>query len=136
MDATLFVMRQRDLHRYHTLRLVLDHRTTGRHQPAAEGPPPPPAHGSSDDRGPAGPAPRQSGPPFPAPPPASHATTAPHPGPGRYAGLKTTHLTEKLQSGEGLAVSRPTVYRLRKAQEGRLLLWDGSPHSPPSGLTG
>jgi hypothetical protein len=70
---------------------------------------------------------------------------------GRYAGLNTTHLTEKLQTDEGLAVSRPTVYRVlraagvprprhrrpprhrarrvRKAQEGVLLLWDGSPHA-------
>lgn len=68
-----------------------------------------------------------------------------------YAGLNTTHLTEKLQADEGLPVSRPTVYRLlrtagvarprhrrpprhrarrmRKAQEGLLLLWDGSPHA-------
>jgi transposase len=70
---------------------------------------------------------------------------------GRYAGLNTTHVTEKLHADEGLTVSRPTVYRLlraagvarprhrrpprhrarrvRKAQEGLLLLWDGSPHA-------
>lgn len=70
---------------------------------------------------------------------------------GRYAGLNTTHLTEKLQTDVGFTVSRPTVYRLlraagvararrrrpprhrarrvRKAQEGVLLLWDGSPHA-------
>jgi len=69
---------------------------------------------------------------------------------GRYAGLNTTHLTEKCQA-EGLAVSRATVYRLlraagiarprsrrpprhrarrlRKAQAGLLVLWDGSPHA-------
>jgi hypothetical protein len=65
MDATRFVLRQRDLHRYPTLGLVRDHRPPGRDQPAAECPPPPLAHGSPKDRGPAGPVPRQSGPPFP-----------------------------------------------------------------------
>jgi transposase len=67
-----------------------------------------------------------------------------------YAGLNTTHLTEKLQA-EGLAVSRVTVHRVlraagvarprhrrpprhrarraRKAQAGLLVLWDGSPHA-------
>lgn len=68
----------------------------------------------------------------------------------RYKGLNDTHLTEKLNEGEGIALSRPTVRRIlrqagiiavrtrrpkrhykrreRKAQEGALLLWDGSPH--------
>jgi DNA-binding transcriptional ArsR family regulator len=69
---------------------------------------------------------------------------------GRYQGLNDTHLTEKLKEKEKLSVSRPTVREIlrgagiaavrkrgvkrhykrreRKAQEGALLLWDGSPH--------
>src|SRR6187200_3261794 len=69
---------------------------------------------------------------------------------GRYRGLNDTHLTEKLKEKEKIALSRPTVRtilrqggiaavrkrgvkrhykrRERKAQEGDLLLWDGSPH--------
>jgi len=69
---------------------------------------------------------------------------------GRYQGLNDSHLTEKLKDKEKIAVSRPTVRtilrkagiaairkrgvkrhykrRERKAQEGALLLWDGSPH--------
>lgn len=69
---------------------------------------------------------------------------------GRYHGLNDTHLTEKLNENEKIALSRPTVRtilrqggiaavrkrgvkrhykrRERKAQEGDLLLWDGSPH--------
>ncbi|MGH7393804.1 MAG: ISNCY family transposase [Candidatus Rokuibacteriota bacterium] len=69
---------------------------------------------------------------------------------GRYQGLNDTHLTEKLKEKEKLNVSRSTVRvilrqagiaairrrgvkrhykrRERKAQEGELLLWDGSPH--------
>jgi Helix-turn-helix domain len=69
---------------------------------------------------------------------------------GRYQGLNDTHFTEKLKEQEELNLSRPTVRRLlraagiaavrkrgvkrhykrreRKAQEGALLLWDGSPH--------
>ncbi|HET8670121.1 MAG TPA: ISNCY family transposase [Candidatus Saccharimonadales bacterium] len=69
---------------------------------------------------------------------------------GRYHGLNDTHLTEKLKEKEKIALSRPTVRtilrqggiaavrkrgvkrhykrRERKAQEGDLLLWDGSPH--------
>jgi hypothetical protein len=68
----------------------------------------------------------------------------------QYQGLNDTHLTEKLQEKEKIALSRPTVRRIlrsagiaavrtrgvkrhykrreRKAQEGALLLWDGSPH--------
>jgi transposase len=68
----------------------------------------------------------------------------------RYRGLNDSHLTEKLKEKEKIAVSRPTVRiilrqagiaavrkrgvkrhykrRERKAQEGALLLWDGSPH--------
>jgi transposase InsO family protein len=69
---------------------------------------------------------------------------------GRYQGLNDTHLTEKLREKEKIALSRATVRTLlrqagiaavrkrgvkrhykrreRKAQEGALLLWDGSPH--------
>jgi hypothetical protein len=69
---------------------------------------------------------------------------------GRYQGLNDTHLTEKLKEKEKMVLSRPTVRRLlraagiatvrkrgvkrhykrreRKAQEGSLVLWDGSPH--------
>lgn len=69
---------------------------------------------------------------------------------GPYKGLNDTHLTEKLNEKEGMKLSRATVRRVlrqggvaavrkhrakrhykrreRKAQEGALLLWDGSPH--------
>ena len=69
---------------------------------------------------------------------------------GRYQGLNDTHLTEKLQEKEEISQSRPTVRgilsvagiaavkkrgvkrhykrRERKAQEGALVLWDGSSH--------
>lgn len=69
---------------------------------------------------------------------------------GRYQGLNDTHLTEKLNEKEKVGLSRATVRGLlrqagiaavrkrgvkrhykrreRKAQEGALLLWDGSPH--------
>lgn len=69
---------------------------------------------------------------------------------GRYQGLNDTHLTEKLQEKEKITISRPAVRRFlrqagiaavrkrgvkrhykrreRKAQEGALVLWDGSPH--------
>jgi hypothetical protein len=69
---------------------------------------------------------------------------------GRYQGLNDTHFTEKLKEKEKMNLSRPTVRRVlraagiaavrkrgvkrhykrreRKAQEGALLLWDGSPH--------
>jgi len=69
---------------------------------------------------------------------------------GRYQGLNDTHLTEKLREKESVRLSRATVRRIlrqggvaaarkhrakrhykrreRKAQEGELLLWDGSPH--------
>ena len=69
---------------------------------------------------------------------------------GRYQGLNDTHLTEKLKEKEKMALSRPVVRtilrqagiaavrrrgvkrhykrRERRAQEGALLLWDGSPH--------
>ena len=69
---------------------------------------------------------------------------------GRYQGLNDTHLSEKLKELEKIHLSRPTVRRVlraagivavrkrgvkrhykrceRKAQEGALLLWDGSPH--------
>jgi len=69
---------------------------------------------------------------------------------GRYQGFNDTHLTEKLKEKEKIVLSRPTVRtflrqagiaavrkrgvkrhykrRERRAQEGALLLWDGSPH--------
>jgi transposase InsO family protein len=69
---------------------------------------------------------------------------------GCYRGLNDTHFTEKLKEKEKIVVSRATVRtilrqagiaavrrrgvkrhykrRERKAQEGALLLWDGSPH--------
>lgn len=69
---------------------------------------------------------------------------------GRYRGLNDTHFSEKLREKEELELSRSTVRRVlraagiasvrkrgvkrhykrreRKAQEGALLLWDGSPH--------
>lgn len=69
---------------------------------------------------------------------------------GRYQGFNDTHLTEKLKEKEKIVLSRPTVRTLlrqagiapvrkrgvkrhykrreRRAQEGALLLWDGSPH--------
>ena len=69
---------------------------------------------------------------------------------GRYQGFNDTHLTEKLKEKEKIALSRSTVRtilrqagiaavrkrgvkrhykrRERRAQEGALLLWDGSPH--------
>ena len=69
---------------------------------------------------------------------------------GPYQGLNDTHLTEKLKEKEKIALSRASVRtilrqagmaavrkrgvkrhykrRERKAQEGALLLWDGSPH--------
>ena len=69
---------------------------------------------------------------------------------GRYRGLNDTHLTEKLKEKEQMSLSRPAVRRMlrqagiaavrkrgvkrhykrreRKAQEGALVLWDGSPH--------
>jgi hypothetical protein len=69
---------------------------------------------------------------------------------GHYRGLNDTHLTEKLKEKEKIDLSRATVRvilrragiaavrkrgvkrhykrRERRAQEGELLLWDGSPH--------
>lgn len=69
---------------------------------------------------------------------------------GRYQELNDTHFTEKLKEQEKIGLSRPTVRRIlrragiaavrkrgvkrhykrreRRAQEGSLLLWDGSPH--------
>ncbi len=146
-EHELLPMRQRELHRYHTLCLVLERRITGaqaavslalseRHvwwllarlrtdgQPAL-------VHGN---RG------RPSGRRLPEPTQAQILTLAQ----GRYAGLNTAHLTEKLRAEAGLCVSRPTVHRRRrgagvarprrrrrprKAQAGLLVLWDGSPHA-------
>jgi hypothetical protein len=69
---------------------------------------------------------------------------------GKYAGFNDQHFQEKLVEVEGLAVSRATVRRVlraagieaarkrrpprhrrrreRKAQEGQMIIWDGSPH--------
>lgn len=154
MTNQLIPMTPRDLHRHHVLRLVLEHRITGCEaarslglslrqvrrllaairvagQHAL-------VHGNRGQ-----PSARR----LPLPIQQRILTVAR----GRYAGLNTTHLTEKLQTSEGLVVSRPTVYRLltaagvarprhrrpprhrmrraRKPQAGLLLLWDGSPHA-------
>jgi transposase len=146
-------MRQQELHRYHTLQMVLEHRLTG--SEAAQ------SLGLSlrhvrrllarlrkegrravvhGNRG--RPSARRL----------SEATrqqilTGAR---GPYAGFNTTHLTEQLQAA-GLTVSRVTVHRVlraagvarprrrrpprhrsrrdRKAQAGQLVLWDGSPHA-------
>ena len=150
----LVPMSQRDLHRYHTLRLVRERRLTGAQAAAS-------LHLSErhvwwllarlrtagqhtlvhGNRG------RPSGRRLPEPTRAQILTLAQ----GRYAGLNTTHLTEKLQAEAGLRVSRATVHRLlraasvarprhrrpprhrvrrpRRAQAGLLVLWDGSPHA-------
>lgn len=152
--ARFLLMSQRDLQRYHTLRLVRERRLTGaeaatvlglteRHvwwllaRLRAEGREAL-VHGN---RG------RPSGHRLPAASQAQILALAR----GEYAGLNTTHLTEKLQAEHGLAVSRATVHRLlraagvarprhrrpprhrarrpRKAQAGQLVLWDGSPHA-------
>ena len=133
-------MRQRELHRYHTLRLVADRRITG--SEAAQ------SLGLSlrhvrrllarlredgrralvhGNRG------RPSGQRVAAATQQRIIALAR----GRYAGLNTTHLTEQLQATAGLAVSRVTVHRPprhrqrrdRKAQAGLLVLWDGSLHA-------
>ena len=153
-SLVLVPMSQRDLHRYHTLRLVLEHRLTGAQAATALGLTerhvwwllarlreegrPALVHGN---RG------RPSGRRLPKA--TQHQILALARGP--YAGLNTTHLTEKLQADHGLTVSRATVHRLlraagvtrprhrraprhrarrpRKAQAGTLVLWDGSPHA-------
>lgn len=147
-------MRQRELHRYHTLRLVADRRITGaeaaqslglslRHVRRLL------ARLRADGRralvhGNRG---RPSGQRVAAATRQQIVALAR----GKYAGLNTTHLTEQLQAHDGLAVSRVTVHRLlraagvarprrrrpprhrqrrdRKAQAGLLVLWDGSPHA-------
>lgn len=152
-ERELIPMSQRELHRYHTLRLVLEHRITGVQAAATLGLSlrhvrrltrrlrqegrRALVHGN---RG------RPSGHRLPAALQRQILTLAR----GRYAGLNTTHLTEKLQA-EGLPVSRVSVHRLlgaagvarprrrrpprhrarreRKAQAGLLVLWDGSPHA-------
>ncbi len=153
-DPERIPMSQRELHRYHTLRLVREGRTTGAQAAAS-------LHLSErhvwwllarlrqagrralvhGNRG------RPSGRRLPAALQQQILTLAR----GQYAGLNTTHLTEKLQEAVGLSVSRPTVHRLlraagvarprrrrpprhrtrrpRKAQAGLLVLWDGSPHA-------
>jgi hypothetical protein len=150
----LVPMSQRDLHRYHTLRLVLEHRLTGAQAATAlrlterhvwwlvarlrQDGRSALVHGN---RG------RPSGRRLPG---ATQRQILPL-ARGPYAGLNTTHLTEKLQAEHGLAVSRATIHRLlraagvarprhrrpprhrarreRKAQAGPLVLWDGSPHA-------
>ena len=146
-------MRQQELHRYHTLHLVLEHRLTGaeaaqslglslRHvrrllarlrQEGRRAV----VHGN---RG------RPSARRLPEATRQQILTGAR----GKYAGFNTTQLTEQLQAA-GLAVSRVTVHRVlraagvarprrrrpprhrarreRKAQAGQLVLWDGSPHA-------
>lgn len=150
----LVPMSQRDLHRYHTLRLVLEHRLTGAQAAAALGLTERHvwwllARLRHDGRGALvhGNRGRPSGRRLPAAVQQQILTLAR----GRYAGLNTAHLTEKLQGEHGLAVSRATVHRLlraagvarprhrrpprhrsrrdRKAQAGLLVLWDGSPHA-------
>jgi len=150
----LVPMSQRDLHRYHTLRLVLEHRLTGAQAAVSLGLTERQiwwllARLRTDGRqglvhGNRG---RPSGRRLPAAVQQQILTLAR----GLYAGLNTTHLTEKLQAEHGLAVSRATVHRLlraagvarprhrrpprhrarrpRKAQAGHLVLWDGSPHA-------
>jgi len=153
IDGERIPMSQRGLHRYHILRLVLEGRLTGaqaavslglseRHvwwllaRLRTEGRPAL-VHGN---RG------RPSGRRLPAATRQQILTLAR----GKYAGLNTTHLTEKLRA-EGLGVSRSSVHRLlraagvarprqrrpprhrarrpRQAQAGLLVLWDGSPHA-------
>ncbi len=151
-DPERIPMSQRELHRYHTLRLVREGRTTGAQAAAS-------LHLSErhvwwllarlrragrralvhGNRG------RPSGRRLPAALQQQILTLAR----GQYAGLNTTHLTEKLQTEVGLRVSRVSVHRLlraagvarprrpprhrarrlRKAQAGLLVLWDGSPHA-------
>ena len=153
-DRERIPMSQRELHRYHTLRLVLEGRTTGAQAAAS-------LHLSErhvwwllarlrqagrralvhGNRG------RPSGRRLPAALQQQILRLAR----GQYAGLNTTHLTEKLQEAVGLSVSRATVHRLlraagvarprhrrpprhrarrpRRAQAGLRVLWDGSPHA-------
>jgi transposase len=152
-DGERIPMSQRELHRYHTLRLVQEGRLTGAQAAVSLGLSERHVwwllarlrtagrralvHGN---RG------RPSGRRLPAATRQQLLTLAR----GKYAGLNTTHLTEKLQA-EGLRVSRSSVHRLlqaagvarprkrrpprhrarrpRKAQAGLLVLWDGSPHA-------
>lgn len=153
-DQEWIPMSQRELHRYHTLRLVLEGRITGAQAAASLGL----SHRHvwwllarlrtagrralvHGNRG------RPSGRRLPAALRARILTLAR----GPYAGLNTTHLTEKLQAEAGLTVSRVSVHRLlgaagvarprrrrpprhrarrpRRAQAGLLVLWDGSPHA-------
>jgi len=131
-------MSQRDLHRHHTLRLVLEHRLTGAHAATALG--------LTErhvwwlvtrlrqdgrralvqgNRG------RPSGRRLPGATPQQILALAR----GTYAGLNTTRLTEKLPADHGLAVSRAAVHRRRpagvvsprRAQAGRPCQLDGSP---------
>jgi predicted DNA-binding protein (UPF0251 family) len=166
-DQERIPMSQRELHRYHTLRLVLEGRITGAQAAASlrlserhvwwllarlrQAGRRALVHGN---RG------RPSGRRLPATLCGQILTLAR----GPYAGLNTTHLTEKLQAEAGLTVSRATVHRLlraaglarprrrrpprhrarrpRRAQAGLLVLWDGSPHAwledrgPPCSLVG
>ena len=153
-DARFLRMSQRDLHRYHTLHLVLEHRLTGaaaamtlglseRHvwwllaRLRQEGR----AALVHGNRG------RPSGRRLAVATQQQIVALAR----GPYVGLNTTHLTETLQAEHGLVISRATVHRLlraagvarprrrrpprhrarrpRKPQVGQLVLWDGSPHA-------
>ena len=117
----LVPMSQRDLHRYHTLRLVRERRLTGAQAAASLGLTERHiwwllarlrekgrtalVHGNRD---------RPSGRRLPKPTQQQILTLAR----GPYAGLNTTHLTEKLQAEHGLTVSRATVHRLLRAAGG------------------
>lgn len=154
MDEHLIPMSQRELHRYHTLRLVVERRITVAQAATTLGLSPRhvwrlKARLHREGRGAIIHGNRGQ-------PSARRVPTATQQqiltlAQGRYAGLNTTHLTEKLHNDEHLRISRPTVYRLlraagvarprhrrsprhrarraRKAQAGLLLLWDGSPHA-------
>ena len=123
-QAERIPMSQRELHRYHTLELVRERRITGAQAATSLGLTL--RHVRS-----LLPATQQQ-----------ILTLAQ----GRYVGLSTAHLMEKLQAEVGLRVSRVTVHRLlraagmarprrrrarrlRPAQAGLLVLWGGSPHA-------
>jgi hypothetical protein len=111
-------MSQRDLHRYHTLKLALEHRITVAQAGVSLGLSPRQIwrlkarlraegrravlHGHRGH-----PSPRRLDPVI-----REQILALAR---GRYAGLHTTHLNEKLQTNERLAVSRPTVERLLTA---------------------
>ncbi len=114
-DIEAIPMRQRELHRYHTLHLVLEHRLTGREAAQSLGLSlrqvrrllarlrqegrQAVIHGNRGR-----PSTRRL----------AEATRQQilQLSQGKYAGWNTTHLTEQLQAVEGLRVSRVTVHRL------------------------